>query len=161
MVVVFHSPSSLRAPIAMIRSRPSHSLMPSHFYRESADDRAIVLIACWATVVMTQRQSDKVCAPDIFWALLAKRNTEHGSGLGRWRWVVERTFAWLNQFRRLRMRYEKRADIHEAFLSLACALLCWNVLRRQNVGDALVSGASPANWARKVASAPDESQPMN
>ena len=26
---------------------------------------------------------------------LAKRNTEHGSGLGRWRWVVERTFAWL------------------------------------------------------------------
>ena len=30
---------------------------------------------------------------------LAKRNTQHGSGLGRWRWVVERTFAWLNQFR--------------------------------------------------------------
>ena len=29
---------------------------------------------------------------------LAMRNTKHGSGLGRWRWVVERTFAWLNQF---------------------------------------------------------------
>jgi len=43
--------------------------------------------------------------------LLAKRNTEHGSGLGRRRWVVERTFAWLNQFRRLRIRYEKRPDI--------------------------------------------------
>jgi len=40
--------------------------------------------------------------------LLAKRNTERGSGLGRWRWVVERTFASLNQFRRLRVRYEKR-----------------------------------------------------
>jgi transposase len=65
---------------------------------------------------------------------LAKRNTEHGSGLGRWRWVVERSFAWLNQFRRLRVRYEKRADIHEAFLALACTLLCWNVLRRHNVG---------------------------
>jgi len=38
----------------------------------------------------------------------------HGSGLGRLRWVVERTFAWLNQFRRLRVRYEKRADIHMA-----------------------------------------------
>ena len=38
--------------------------------------------------------------------------TAHGSGLGRWRWVVERTFAWLNQFRRLRVRYDKRADIH-------------------------------------------------
>jgi transposase len=35
-------------------------------------------------------------------ALLAMRRTKNGSGLGRWRWVVERTFAWLNQFRRLR-----------------------------------------------------------
>ena len=63
--------------------------------------------------------------------LLAKRNTEHGCGLGRWRWVVERTFAWLNQFR-LRVRYEKRADIHEAFLALACALLCWNALAQKD-----------------------------
>ncbi|MFZ3214167.1 MAG: IS5 family transposase [Terriglobales bacterium] len=60
---------------------------------------------------------------------LAKRNTEHGSGLGEWRWVVERTFAWLNQFRRLRVRYEKRADIHEAFLSLACCLISWRFLQ--------------------------------
>ena len=60
---------------------------------------------------------------------LDKRNTEHGSGLGRWRWVVERSFAWLNQFRRLRVRYEKQADIHEAFLFLACALFCWRFLR--------------------------------
>jgi len=57
---------------------------------------------------------------------LAKRNTEHGSGLGRW--VVERTFAWLNQFRRLRIRYEKRADMHEAFLTLGCILICWKFL---------------------------------
>lgn len=33
--------------------------------------------------------------------LVAMRYTKHGSGLGRWRWVVERTFAWLHQFRRL------------------------------------------------------------
>jgi transposase len=63
--------------------------------------------------------------------LLAMRNTEHGSGLGRWRWVVERTFAWMNQFRRLRVRYEKRADIHDGFLSLACILICWNFLQGQ------------------------------
>jgi IS5 family transposase len=62
--------------------------------------------------------------------LLAMRRTEHGSGLGRWRWVVERTFAWLSQFRRLRVRYDKRADIHEAFLSLGCALICWQSLSR-------------------------------
>ena len=60
---------------------------------------------------------------------LAMRNTENGSGLGRWRRVVERTFAWLNQFRRLRLRYEKRADIRKAFLSLAGALICWNFLQ--------------------------------
>jgi transposase len=41
---------------------------------------------------------------------------------------VERTFAWLNQFRRLRIRYEKRADIHEAFLALGCVLICWRFL---------------------------------
>ena len=61
---------------------------------------------------------------------LAMRRTKHGNGLGRWRWVVERTFAWLSQFRRLRVRYEKRADIHEAFLSLGCALICWQSLRK-------------------------------
>jgi transposase len=63
--------------------------------------------------------------------LLAMRRTAHGSGLGRWRWVVERTFAWLNQFRRLRVRYDKRADIHEAFVTLACALICWKSQRKR------------------------------
>jgi transposase len=48
---------------------------------------------------------------------------------GNDRWVIERTFAWLSQFRRLRVRYEKRADIHEAFLSFGCALICWHYLR--------------------------------
>jgi len=60
---------------------------------------------------------------------LTKRNTEHGSGLGEWRWVVERTFTRLNQFRRLRVRYEKRADMHETFLRLACCLISWRFLR--------------------------------
>jgi hypothetical protein len=40
----------------------------------------------------------------------------------------ERTFAWLHQRRRLLVRYECRADIHEAFLSLACCLICWRRL---------------------------------
>ena len=60
---------------------------------------------------------------------LAKRDTDHGSGLGRWRSVVERTFAWLNQFRRLRVRYEKRRH-PQASLALTCALLCWNVRQK-------------------------------
>jgi transposase len=60
--------------------------------------------------------------------VLAKRNTEHGSGLGVFRWVVERTIAWLHQFRRLRIRYERRPDIHEALMSLACSMICWRLL---------------------------------
>jgi hypothetical protein len=35
--------------------------------------------------------------------LIARRCTEHGSGLGRVRWVVERTCAWLHNFSRLRI----------------------------------------------------------
>ena len=85
--------------------------------------------ACWATAVMMLKRSGEVCLADASLPFLAKRNTEHGSGLSQWRWVVERTFAWPNQFRRLRVRYEKRADIHEAFLSLRCALICWRFLR--------------------------------
>jgi transposase len=60
--------------------------------------------------------------------VLAKRSTDHGSGLGIYRWVVERILAWLPQWRRLRVRYERRADIHEAFLTLGCALICWRYL---------------------------------
>lgn len=57
--------------------------------------------------------------------VLARRNTEHGSGLGKFRWVVERCLSWLHQFRRLRTRYDRRLDIHQAFLTLACGLICW------------------------------------
>ena len=41
-----------------------------------------------------------------------------------------RTFAWLSRFRRLRVRDEERADTHEAFLSLGCALICCQLLRK-------------------------------
>lgn len=51
--------------------------------------------------------------------------------LGRYRWTVERTLAWLGRFRRLMVRYERRADIHLAFLDLGCALICFNALQRQ------------------------------
>ncbi|GAA3423216.1 hypothetical protein GCM10018953_03990 [Streptosporangium nondiastaticum] len=50
---------------------------------------------------------------------------DRGSGLGRYRWVVEQTFVLLHAFRRLRIRWEVRVDIHEAFLGLGCALIRW------------------------------------
>jgi transposase len=57
--------------------------------------------------------------------VLARRNAPHGSGLGKYRWPVERTLSWMHQNRRLRVRYEKRDDIHEAFMELAEAMICW------------------------------------
>jgi transposase len=60
--------------------------------------------------------------------VIARRETEHGSGLGVYRWVVERTFGWLHQFRRLRTRYERDPTMHEAFMHLGCAIVCWRRL---------------------------------
>jgi transposase len=51
---------------------------------------------------------------------IARRGIERSDRLGRHRWVVERTLAWLAKYRRLTIRYERRADIHQAFLSLIC-----------------------------------------
>jgi len=65
---------------------------------------------------------DQVRARGIVPAI-ARRGTLHGTGLGTYRWVVERSSAWLHGFRRLRIRWERRADIHEAFLILACCLI--------------------------------------
>ena len=61
---------------------------------------------------------------------IARRGIESSECLGRHRWVVERTLAWLARFRRLTVRYERRADIHLAFTTLACALVCLNQIRR-------------------------------
>lgn len=64
--------------------------------------------------------------------MIARRGTGHGSGLGKLRWVVERSFAWLHAFKRLRTRYECRADIYEALLSLACSVICLRTLHNSN-----------------------------
>jgi transposase len=61
---------------------------------------------------------------------LARRRTEHGSGLGVIRYVAEQSQALLHQFKRLRTRYDIRDDIHESFLDLACCVICWRRLNR-------------------------------
>lgn len=60
--------------------------------------------------------------------LIARRGEDNGSGLGTQRWVVERSFTWLHQFRRLRIRWERDPDQHLAFMHLACAIVCWRRL---------------------------------
>ena len=61
---------------------------------------------------------------------IARRGIDSSQRLGRHRWVVERTLAWFAQFRRLAIRYERRADIHLAFSTLAAALIVWRFIER-------------------------------
>jgi len=63
-------------------------------------------------------------------ARIARRGVESKTRLGKHRWVVERTWAWLHSFRRLLVRYDRLAMVHQAFLTLAACLVCWNVMQR-------------------------------
>jgi transposase len=83
-------------------------------------DKAYDVPRCWAA-----------CRARRIVGRIARKRVDSSATLGRHRWVVERTLAWLNRFRRLVIRYERRADIHEALVVLGCALICWNYLQRE------------------------------
>ena len=59
---------------------------------------------------------------------LARRNAEHGSGLGVYRWVAERFFSWLHRYRKLRLRTDWLSANQHGLLKLACSLICLNYL---------------------------------
>lgn len=60
---------------------------------------------------------------------IARRKTAHGSGLGKVRWVVERTISWLKGLRRMRVRYDRLRVIQEAWNTLAAAVICYNIIQ--------------------------------
>jgi transposase len=101
--------------IPPIRGKPGQPLRrPRHLYADRGYDHEIY--------------RDKVRRFEIT-PHIARRGTEHGSGLGVHRWVVEGALALLHWFRRLRIRWEIRDDIHEAFVTLGCTIICWRRLR--------------------------------
>jgi transposase len=59
---------------------------------------------------------------------IPKQQAPHGSGLGVFRWVAERTISWLHGFRKLRLRTDWRSEVQEAFLTLASAIICYRFL---------------------------------
>ena len=59
---------------------------------------------------------------------IAKRRTPHGSGLGKVRWVVERTISWLKGLRRMRVRYDRLGVIMDAWATLAASVICFRIL---------------------------------
>lgn len=61
---------------------------------------------------------------------IARRGIDSSERLGQHRWVAERTFAWLSKYRRLKVRYERRDNIHQAFLDIGCPLICFDIIKR-------------------------------
>jgi transposase len=61
---------------------------------------------------------------------IARRMVESSARLGRHRWTIERTGAWLGGFRRLRIRYERSSERFYALALLACSMICFNTLQR-------------------------------
>lgn len=55
------------------------------------------------------------------------RRGDQEHGLGKFRWFIERTISWLHQFRRLRIRWERSPELHQALLSLAAAIICYRI----------------------------------
>ncbi|WP_231890605.1 transposase [Delftia sp. GW456-R20] len=80
------------------------------------------------TRLCVHKQIDKRCRAHlrqrVIASRIARRGVESSEGLGKNRWVVERTHGWFAGFGKLRIRFERRLDIHEALLKLAAAHIC-------------------------------------
>ncbi|MFB6878997.1 IS5 family transposase [Streptomyces sp. NPDC056323] len=63
---------------------------------------------------------------------ISRKGSPNIKGMGKLRYVVEQTFALLHHFKRLAVRWERRTELHDAFVSLACCLICWRRLRKPN-----------------------------
>ncbi|WP_211227005.1 IS5 family transposase [Amycolatopsis benzoatilytica] len=61
---------------------------------------------------------------------IARKGIESAEKLGKHRWVIERTMAWFTGYRRLTLRYERKAGHFLAFLQLGAAVTCWKKLRK-------------------------------
>ncbi|MEU0821361.1 IS5 family transposase [Streptomyces mirabilis] len=62
--------------------------------------------------------------------VISRKGAPNIKGLGKLRYVVEQTFALLHQFKRLAVSWERRTELHDAFISLACGLNCWRRLKK-------------------------------
>jgi transposase len=75
--------------------------------------------------------------------ILPERSSEEG-GLGKLRWLVERTIAWLHSFGRLRRRLDRLTELQEAFLRLGCSLICLRLLDHKVISSERCNGYAPS-----------------
>lgn len=59
---------------------------------------------------------------------IRRRGNDHGSHLGRVRWVVERTISWIKGLRRMRVRYDRSGTSIDAWTTIAAAVVCLHIL---------------------------------
>jgi IS5 family transposase len=100
-------------PIRQPRGRPRHR--PKKLHTDEAYDFGRCRRACRKRGIVPR---------------IARRGVDSSERLGRHRWVTELPRSRLARFRRPTIRYERRADIHLAFLILACAVICFRLLPR-------------------------------
>ncbi|MBO0657165.1 transposase [Streptomyces triculaminicus] len=62
--------------------------------------------------------------------VISRKGAPNIKDLGKPRYVVEQTFSLLHHFKRLAIRWERRLDLHDALVSLACGLICWRGLKK-------------------------------
>ncbi|MEV7861330.1 transposase [Streptomyces hirsutus] len=62
--------------------------------------------------------------------VISRKGSPNIQGLGKLRYVVEQTFALLHHFKRLAVRRERHTGLHDAFVFLACSLICWRHLKK-------------------------------
>ncbi|MFG2123939.1 transposase [Streptomyces sp. NPDC048710] len=62
--------------------------------------------------------------------VISRKGAPNIKDLGKLRYVVEQTFSLLHHFKRLAVRWERRLDLHDALVSLACGLICWRRLKK-------------------------------
>jgi hypothetical protein len=103
--------------------------MPSPRFSDRADGRGSDPIRCTRTKDDYPR-CHRVLQQRHITLRIARKGIDSGVRLGRYLWVVERTLSWLNRYRRLEVRDERRENTHQAFLTLGCALIGWNFIER-------------------------------
>jgi transposase len=118
-LVVKTTPANVRddtVALEMLRSIPpiqGPKGRPRHKPKAFQGDRAYGFVWIIAAVLAMQIAS-----------LLAPRGSTHGSGLGKTRYVIERTMAWAGNYRRIKFCYERKGAHFQAFNQLAACLIC-------------------------------------
>ncbi|RPK55633.1 Transposase DDE domain protein [Streptomyces sp. ADI96-02] len=62
--------------------------------------------------------------------VISRKGSPDIKSIGKLRYVVEQTFALLHHFKRLAVRRERRTELHDAFVSLVCSLICYRRLKK-------------------------------